>query len=380
MIYLDNSATTKPYPEVLQVYQQVSERFFGNPSSLHQLGMDASRLLGETRKQMLHHTGFKQYEIIFTSGATEANNIAIKGAALAKMHRGKHIVTTAIEHPSVIESFEQLKALFGFEISYIQVNEHGHVDMTHLKETLRPDTVLVSIMHVNNETGVIQPIEEAAGIIREHAKDALFHVDGVQGMGKVALNKQIDVDLLTISGHKIHGLKGTGALFLKKGTVLAPLITGGEQEFGIRSGTENPAGSVSLAKAMKQSYENLEKYHDDMLTLKTQLQQRLGEIEGVVMNTPLMQSAPHIVNFSVPGIQIEVLLHMLEKEGIYVSTTSACSAKKKEPSHVLLAMGRSEEVAKSSMRISLTYGQGPELAPRIITTIAQSVKKLKGMR
>lgn len=380
MIYLDNSATTKPYPEVLKVYQQVSERFFGNPSSLHQLGIDASRLLNETRKQMLHYTGFKQYEIIFTSGATEANNIAIKGAAIAKMNRGRHIVTTTIEHPSVIESCEQLRTLFGFDISYVQVNEHGHADMTHLKEVLRPDTVLVSMMHVNNETGAVQPIEEAASIIREHAKEALFHVDGVQGIGKVPLPKEVDIDLLTMSGHKIHGLKGTGALFLKKETVLAPFITGGEQELGLRSGTENPAGAVSLAKAMKHSFEHLNKHLDEMQSLKTQLQKQLGEIEGVVLNTPLTNSAPHIVNFSVPGIQIEVLLHMLEKEGIFVSTTSACSAKKKETSHVLLAMGKSEEAARSSMRISLTYGQGPELAPRIITSIAQSVKKLKGMR
>ncbi|KAJ0073244.1 cysteine desulfurase family protein [Bacillus altitudinis] len=380
MIYLDNSATTKPYPEVLQVHQQVSERFFGNPSSLHQLGIDASRLLSETRKQILHYTGFTQYEIIFTSGATEANNIAIKGAALAKMNRGRHIVTTAIEHPSVIESFEQLKTLFGFDISYIQVNEHGRADMTHLKEVLRPDTVLVSLMHVNNETGVIQPIEEASSIIRKYAKEAIFHVDGVQGIGKVPLPKEMDIDLLTMSGHKIHGLKGTGALFLKKEIILAPFITGGEQELGLRSGTENPAGAVSLAKAIKQSFEYLNKYHDEMIALKTELEQQLGKIEGVVINTPLTHSAPHIVNFSVPGIQIEVLLHMLEKEGIYVSTTSACSAKKKEPSRVLLAMGKSEEAAKSSMRISLTYGQGPELAPQIITSIAQSVKKLKGMR
>ncbi|MCM3045068.1 MULTISPECIES: cysteine desulfurase family protein [Bacillus] len=380
MIYLDNSATTKPYPEVLQVHQQVSERFFGNPSSLHQLGIDASRLLSETRKQILHYTGFTQYEIIFTSGATEANNIAIKGAALAKMNRGRHIVTTAIEHPSVIESFEQLKTLFGFDISYIQVNEHGRADMTHLKEVLRPDTVLVSLMHVNNETGAIQPIEEAASIIRKYAKEAIFHVDGVQGIGKVPLPKEMDIDLLTMSGHKIHGLKGTGALFLKKEIVLAPFITGGEQELGLRSGTENPAGAVSLAKAIKQSFEYLNKHHDEMIDLKTELEQQLGKIEGVVINTPLTHSAPHIVNFSVPGIQIEVLLHMLEKEGIYVSTTSACSAKKKEPSRVLLAMGKSEEAAKSSMRISLTYGQGPELAPQIITSIAQSVKKLKGMR
>ncbi|MGX7380883.1 cysteine desulfurase family protein [Bacillus sp. ESY92] len=380
MIYLDNSATTKPYPEVLQVHQQVSERFFGNPSSLHQLGIDASRLLSETRKQILHYTGFTQYEIIFTSGATEANNIAIKGAALAKMNRGRHIVTTAIEHPSVIESFEQLKTLFGFDISYIQVNEHGRADMTHLKEVLRPDTVLVSLMHVNNETGAIQPIEEAASIIRTYAKEAIFHVDGVQGIGKVPLPKKMDIDLLTMSGHKIHGLKGTGALFLKKEIVLAPFITGGEQELGLRSGTENPAGAVSLAKAIKQSFEYLNKHHDEMIALKTELEQQLGKIEGIVINTPLTHSAPHIVNFSVPGIQIEVLLHMLEKEGIYVSTTSACSAKKKEPSRVLLTMGKSEEVAKSSMRISLTYGQGPELTPQIITSIAQSVKKLKGMR
>ncbi|CAM5375178.1 cysteine desulfurase [Bacillus safensis FO-36b] [Bacillus safensis subsp. safensis] len=181
------------------------------------------------------------------------------------------------------------------------------------------------------KSGAIQPIEEASLPLTRRArrKYPLFHVDGVQGMCKVALNKQLDVDILTMSGHKIHGLKGTGALFLKKDVTLAPFITGGEQELGLRSGTENPAGAVSLAKAMKQSFEQLDKYHDEMLNLKTQLQKQLGEVEGIVMNTPRAQSAPHIVNFSVPGIQIEVLLHMLEKEGIYVSTTSACSAKKK---------------------------------------------------
>lgn len=191
------------------------------------------------------------------------------------MNRGRHIVTTAIEHPSVIESFEQLKTLFGFDISYIQVNEHGRADMTHLKEVLRPDTVLVSLMHVNNETGAIQPIEEAASIIRKYAKEAIFHVDGVQGIGKVPPPKEMDIDLLTMSGHKIHGLKGTGALFLKKGVVLAPFITGGEQELGLRSGTENPAGAVSLAKAIKQSFEYLNKHHDEMIALKTELERDL---------------------------------------------------------------------------------------------------------
>ncbi|MGE6628864.1 cysteine desulfurase family protein [Bacillus sp. NPDC077027] len=381
MIYLDNSATTKADEEVLNVYNQVNERFFGNPSSLHQLGIDASRLLRETRKQLLQHLQLNDNEVVFTSGATEANNMAIKGAALARMNRGKHLVTSMIEHPSVIESMEQLTSLFGFEVSYIQVDENGQIDLNSLQSALRKDTILVSLMHVNNETGAIQPLEKASKLIRQYAKDALFHVDGVQGLNKVKLNaRQVDFDLFTMSGHKIHGLKGTGALVLKKGTILTPLMTGGEQEFGIRSGTENPAGAVSLAKAVKLTKEKLFEHRQQMILLKEQLMKRLSEIEGVVMNTPSIDSAPHIVNFSVPGIQTEVLLHMLEKQGIYVSTTSACSAKKKEPSRVLLAMGKSEDIAKSSIRMSLTYGQGPELATQVISSLEKSVKKLKGMR
>ncbi|MGG1241985.1 cysteine desulfurase family protein [Bacillus cabrialesii] len=379
MLYLDNSSTTKPYDEVLNTYEQTSSRYFGNPSSLHRYGAETEQLLQAAKNQMKRSLGLKKYDIVFTSGATEANNLALKGAALSKIKAGKHIIATSIEHPSVTESLEQLTELFGFDVTYLSVNEDGFVSIEELKQAIRPDTVLVSMMHVNNEVGSVQPIEEAGEVLKEHPS-ILFHVDYVQGIYKVPLAiEKAGIDLCSISGHKFHGLKGTGALIVKEGTRLTPLITGGSQQKGIRAGTEHTAGAVSLAKAINLAAADFETRHTAMAAAKELFIKRLSETEGVVVNTPQDNSAPHIINFSVPGIKAEVLLHMLEEQNIFVSTTSACSAKEHKPSKVLLQMGKGEQIAGSSIRISLNYSQTSEVAEPFMNALVPGIKKLKKM-
>ncbi|QIW81029.1 cysteine desulfurase family protein [Bacillus tequilensis] len=379
MIYLDNSSTTKPYDEVLNVYEQTSSRYFGNPSSLHRYGAETEQLLQAAKNQIKRSLGLKTYDIVFTSGATEANNLALKGAALSKIKAGKHIIATSIEHPSVTESLEQLTALFGFDVTYLSVNEDGFVSIEDLKQAIRPDTVLVTMMHVNNEVGSVQPIEEAGEVLKEHP-NILFHVDYVQGIYKVPLAiEKSGIDLCSISGHKFHGLKGTGALIIKEGTRLIPLITGGSQQKGIRAGTEHTAGAVSLAKAINLAAADFETRLAPMAAAKELFMKRLSETEGVVVNTPQTNAAPHIINFSVPGIKAEVLLHMLEEQNIFVSTTSACSAKEHKPSKVLLQMGKGEQIAGSSIRISLNYSQTSEVAEPFMNALVPGIKKLKKM-
>ncbi|KAF1681562.1 cysteine desulfurase family protein [Bacillus sp. SKDU12] len=379
MLYLDNSSTTKPYDDVLNTYEQTSRRYFGNPSSLHRYGAETEQLLQAAKQQIKRAMGLKNYDIVFTSGATEANNLALKGAALSKIKAGKHIIATSIEHPSVTESLEQLQELFGFDVTYLSVNEDGFVSIEELKQSIRPDTVLVSMMHVNNEVGSVQPVEEAGEMLKEHP-NILFHVDYVQGIYKVPLAIETSgIDLCSISGHKIHGLKGTGALIVKEGTRLIPLITGGSQQKGIRAGTEHTAGAVSLAKAINLAAADFETRLGTMAAAKELFMKRLSETEGVVVSTPQMNSAPHIINFSVPGIKAEVLLHMLEEQHIFVSTTSACSAKENKPSKVLLQMGKGEQVAGSSIRISLHYSQTSEVAEPFMDALVPGIKKLKKM-
>lgn len=344
MIYFDNSATTKPYPEVIESFMKISSDYFGNPSSLHGLGVQAEKLLAAARKQVADLLKVKGSEIYFTSGGTEGNNLAIKGAAQSQMKRGKHIITTAIEHPSVEDACQSLTKL-GFEITILPVNEYGQIEMTDLKGALRDDTILVSVMHVNNEVGSIQPIAEIGNWLRQYPQ-VLFHVDNVQGAGKVPLSlREAHVDLCTFSGHKIHGLKGTGFLYVRDGVRIDPLFHGGNQETQIRSGTENVAGIVALSKAFRISMNNQLLYHDKLEKIKNYLYKGLSDMEGVLVNSP-SEGAPHILNFSVPLLKSEVLLHALESDGIFVSTTSACSSKK----------GR---LAKRWMRCSMT-----QLVPR----------------
>ncbi|MCL7747816.1 cysteine desulfurase family protein [Halalkalibacter alkaliphilus] len=353
MIYLDNSATTKPFQEVIETYAKVASTYFGNPSSLHSLGMQAEGLIGESRNRIARLLGVGANEIIFTSGGTEGNNIAIKGAARAKQNRGKHIITTRVEHPSADEAFVQLEKE-GFDVTYLPVDQEGSVSVEQVKKEIRSDTIIVSMIHVNNETGTILPIKEIGQLLKSYPQ-ILFHVDHVQGVTKVPLElRKSGIDLCTFSAHKFHGLKGNGFLFVREGLRIDALFHGGAQESRLRAGTENVAGIVAMAKALRLSFEQDNK-RKELEQLRHNLITQLKELEGVVINSPEHNAAPHIVNFSIPGAKPEVIVQSLTAKDIYVSTKSACSSKASEPSRVLLAMGLSEERANSGIRVSFSF-------------------------
>ncbi|TDL34304.1 cysteine desulfurase [Jeotgalibacillus sp. S-D1] len=352
MIYLDNSSTTKPYEQVLASFMQVNERYFGNPSSLHQLGSTASTLLEKARQQAASILGVRTEEIIFTSGGTESNNLAIKGIVKANRHKGNHLITTQIEHPSVRNVFEELKE-DGFTVTYLPVNKKGIISIEDLGDALTNKTILVSIMHVNNETGSIQPIQEAGALIKKQSR-AFFHVDAIQSFGKVPLeiyNHQID--LLSISAHKFHGLKGSGLLFNKRLNPLTAQNTGGNQESGLRSGTENVAGAVSMAKAMRMVTDNKEGLAA-MEIYREQLLQFFSSEPYVRVISPKI-GAPHILNVAVPKLKGEVIVHALEEKGIYVSTTSACSSKSGKMSRTIQSMGFTQAEIIGTIRISMSH-------------------------
>lgn len=376
MIYFDNSSTTKPFREVLESFTKVSSEFYGNPSSLHGLGAQSEKLLSQAREQIAKLLHVQKNEIYFTSGGTESNNIAIKGTALMHKGRGKHLITTEIEHPSVKESMEQLMEL-GFRVTYIPVDANGVVKTEDIEKAICHDTILVSVMHVNNEIGAIQPIEEIGQLLTQYSK-ILFHVDYVQGIGKVPLDiHESHIDLCTISGHKFHGLKGTGALYVRDGVRISSLITGGGQEWKLRSGTENVAGMVAMAKALRLTFLEQEKHLNRMAQIKDFLRSKLEMIEGVTIHSPITHSAPHILNFSIKGFKAEVFVHALEEMQVYVSTTSACSSKKQKPSSTLLAMGVPEEEALSAIRISLSYENTQEEAEQFIKIVNEAVARLR---
>ena len=376
MIYLDNSATTIPHTTVIKSFQQATERFFGNPSSLHNIGGEAEKLLTKARNQAAQLINANTNEIIFTSGGTEGNNLAIKGIALEHQSRGNHIITTEIEHPSVFDTCNKLKDL-GFDITYLPVNKEGRISIDDLKEAIRDDTILVSIMHVNNELGTIEPIYEVGSLLKQYPK-IYFHVDDVQGFGKVPLNiKDCNIDLYTLSGHKIHGLKGTGLTYVKEGTKLFPLLHGGNQEMGFRSGTENVAGAVSLVKAMRLIKEQENNDRDHLYELHQFLVHELYNMDNVYVNVPEKNVAPHIINISIPHVKPEVMVHALSEEKIFISTKSACSSKSKDESRVLKACGFSESRVFSGLRISLSYNNTKEELETFIYVLDKSVKDLK---
>ena len=376
MIYFDNSATTKPYKEVLDSFVTVSSEYFGNPSSLHRIGGQAEKLLSQARDQLAKLLKVKPSEIYFTSGGTESNNMAIKGAALTNRNKGRHIITSSVEHASVMAVMEQLTGE-GFDITYLPVDKDGRVSVTEVEKAIRKETILVSIMQVNNEVGTIQPISEIGEMLKKYPT-ILFHVDSVQAIGKVPLDLNRNrVDFCSLSAHKFHGLKGTGILFVREGVRLTPLLSGGNQERKLRSGTENVAGFVAMAKALRMTMGKSELGLANMKKIQSSLRKGLNEIEGVKIHTPLEGAAPHILNFSLEGIKSEVFLHALETDGVFVSTTSACSSKKKSPSKTLLAMGVSEEVADSSIRISLTFDNTLEEARAAMTAINKYANQLR---
>lgn len=353
MIYLDNGATTKPHEDVIASYMQVSERFFANPSSIHELGGTVHDLQTEARTQVANLLHVTADEIVFTSGGTEGNNTAIKGIALEHKNRGNHIITTEAEHPSVYETCKALEKL-DFNVTYLPVDQYGRVQVEDLKQALTDETILVSIMQVNNEIGSIQPIEQIASLLTKYPK-LYFHVDAVQGLAKVPLDlTHPGIDLCTFSGHKINGVKGTGILYVKKGTTMFPLFHGGAQESNFRAGTENVAGNVSFARALRIIKEKEGKQVDNLTRLRTKVMERLAAIEGLYINSP-EEGAPHIVHVSIPGIKPEVMIHSLYEKNIVISTQSACSSKQLAESRVLQSCGHDVERSSSGLRITLSY-------------------------
>ncbi len=378
VIYLDNSATTRPHPEVIETVRRAMESYYGNPSSLHQKGVEAENVLKQARKVAAQYLGCKEGEVFFTSGGTESNNTAIKGIAFQYQNRGKHIITTQVEHPAVYDVCKQLES-FGFTVTYLPVDREGRVSLEDVKRALRPDTILVSVMHVNNELGTIQPVAEIGQWLKQFPK-VLFHVDAVQGIGKVPLRLQDSgIDLLSVSAHKFYGPRGVGILYKREGLIIHPLIMGGGQEGGIRSGTENLPAIAGLAKAIRILEELGHGEVNRLQGLHQQLREGIQRIEGCIVNTPEAGAAPHIMNLSVPGVKAEVLLHALEERGFLVSTKSACSSKANEPSRVLTAAGIDRDCALSSLRISLGRENTSEEIAQFLTALQTCVGSLRSL-
>ncbi|HIW71129.1 MAG TPA: cysteine desulfurase [Candidatus Levilactobacillus faecigallinarum] len=354
MIYFDNSATTKAAPEVVDTYAKVSANYWGNPSSLHNFGEQAFNLLEQSRQQIADLVGAKLSEILFTSGGTEGDNWAIKGTAMAKREFGNHLITTAVEHPAVHNSMEQLKQL-GFEVTYLPVDENGRVSAQDLRAAIRPTTILVSTMAVNNEIGAVQPLAEIAAVMRDFPK-IHWHIDAVQGIGKglhdLIFNDR--VDFITFSGHKFHAPRGIGFMYKRQGRVIDPLMAGGGQERNLRSGTENLPAIAGMAKALRLLLD------DEDAKVKRQREIRLNilhHIEGfdnvTIFSKDLPTFAPHILCFAIAGVRGETIVHAFEEHNIYISTTSACSSKKHVESSTLQAMKIDDDIATSAVRISL---------------------------
>jgi cysteine desulfurase len=376
LIYLDNSATTKPYKEVLDTFIKVNESYYANPSSIHSFGGQIEKLIQQSREQVASLLDIKKKEVFFTSGGTESNNLAIKGTALQYGHRGKHIITTKIEHPSVQSAVKQLEEL-GYSATYLDVDDQGRIQPEKVKEAIQDDTILVSVMQVNNEIGSVQPIREIGRLLTEYPK-ILFHVDAVQACGKVPLIlREKLIDLCSISAHKIHGIKGTGMLFVREGLELSPIISGGEQEGNLRSGTENTGGIVSFAKALRMHLAESKQKLPLMEESGRYLRRELESMEGVTVHTPVKDHAPHILNFSIEDFKGEVVVHALDRHEVFVSTTSACSSKQNKPSQTLLSMGVSENLANSSIRISLSFHNTMEECRQFIKLLKKEIAQLQ---
>ncbi|HEL1815114.1 TPA: cysteine desulfurase [Streptococcus suis] len=353
MIYFDNAATTQVYPEVLKTYTEVATKIWGNPSSLHSLGSQATRILEASRKQIAELLGKDSKEIFFTSGGTEGDNWVIKGVAFEKAHLGKHIIVSAIEHPAVKESALWLKTQ-GFEVDLAPVNAQGFVDVSALESLIRPDTTLVSIMAVNNEIGAIQPIQEISQLLADKPTIS-FHVDAVQAIGKVPTERYLTdrVDFASFSGHKFHSVRGVGFVYVKAGKKIAPLLTGGGQESDKRSTTENVAGIAATAKALRLTLDKAVDSQKRLAAMKQILVDELGKYDDVPVFSGLEDFVPSIVTFGIKNIRGEVIVHAFEDHQIYISTTSACSSKAGKPAGTLIAMGVPQKLAQTAVRISL---------------------------
>lgn len=353
-IYLDNSATTRPYDEVIDFMGHIQRNAYGNPSSLHTKGVEAEKLVKNAREIIANTLEVDRDEIYFTSGGTEANNLAVRGYLESNPRKGKHIVTTRIEHPSVLEVYKHLEQN-GYKVDYIGVDSCGKIDLSSLEASVKDETALVSIIHTNNETGAIQPLEEIVKIIKSINRETAVHVDGVQAYGKMrVLPRKLGIDLFTFSSHKIHGPKGVGAMYVNKGIRLKSQILGGGQERMLRSGTENVAGICGFGMAADITCRNIQSNNELCLNIKKTFIEKLkGCIEDFTVITPEV-SSPFILNISFGGIKAEVLLHHLETRNIFVSTGSACSSRKNIHSHVLKAAGYKPEIIEGAIRFSFS--------------------------
>lgn len=352
--YFDNSATTRVYPEVVTAMNDIMLMQYGNPSSMHRKGMEAEMVLRSARQTVAKTLKTDDRNILFTSGGTESDNMALIGCATAAIRSGKHIITTRIEHPAILETCAYLEEQ-GFEVTYLNVDKNGLIDLGELEDSIRSDTTVVSIMHTNNEIGAVEPVEEASRIIKAKNPNTLFHVDAVQGYGKFSINpKKAGIDLMSVSGHKIHGPKGIGFLYIGNGVKIHPIIHGGGQQKNLRSGTENVPGIVGLAKASEIIYERLDNDRANMYAMKERLIEGLLSIDDIKINGLTGEdSAPHIVSASVGGVRSEVLLHALEDKDIYISAGSACASNKPAVSETLKAIGVEKRFLESTVRFSL---------------------------
>ncbi|MFZ2304110.1 MAG: cysteine desulfurase family protein [Streptococcus suis] len=353
MIYFDNAATTQTHPEVIKTYTEVATKIWGNPSSLHNLGTQATRILEASRRQIAELLGKESKEIFFTSGGTEGDNWVIKGVAFEKAHLGKHIIVSAIEHPAVKESALWLKTQ-GFEVDLAPVNTQGFVDVSALETLIRPDTTLVSVMAVNNEIGAIQPIQEISQLLADKPTIS-FHVDAVQAIGKVPTEQYLTdrVDFASFSGHKFHSVRGVGFVYIKAGKKIAPLLTGGGQESDKRSTTENVAGIAATAKALRLTLDKAADSQKQLAAMKQILVDELSKYQDVTVFSGIENFVPSILTFGIKNIRGEVIVHAFEDHQIYISTSSACSSKAGKPAGTLIAMGVPQKLAQTAVRVSL---------------------------
>ena len=377
--YLDNSATTRCSDQAFALMQKVLLEDYGNPSSLHMKGVEAERYVKAAREKIAKTLKVTEKEIIFTSGGTESNNLAILGTAFANRRAGNRIITTAVEHASVANPMKFLEEE-GFEVIYLPVDENGVISLKDLEEALSDQTILVSLMHVNNEIGAVEPVEEAAALVHEKCPKALVHVDAIQSYGKFRIYpKKSGIDLLSVSGHKIHGPKGSGFLYVKEKTKIKPIIYGGGQQNGMRSGTENVPGIAGLGEAAAEIYEDFKEKQDRLYALKERFIREVTTIPGVSVNGKTgRDSAPHIVSVSVEGVRAEVLLHSLEDKQIYVSSGSACSSNKPAVSRTLKGIGLKQNLLDSTVRFSFsvhTTEEEIDYAADVLKTLVPALQK-----
>ena len=374
IIYLDNAATAKVDPEVLDSYNQITLKYFANPSSIHSLGQEASRLLDKSREQILNVLKLTHHEVIYTSGATEANNLAIKGYCFANRSRGNHIITSASEHPSVLNTVLELKD-FGYEVTILPVNEKGAIEVKNLKAAIKENTILVSLMMVNNETGAINPIKEVGEYLKKFPKIA-FHVDMVQAMGKLPLDLE-NIDMFSVAGHKIHGLLGSGLLVKEKKIIIKAINNGGGQENNLRSGTNTLALSASLAKAIRIAVANQAKDYEHVKVLSKRLLDYLEDNQDKYLINSHFEENPYIVNFSLLHHKASVVVEALSNRGIMVSSLSACHAKHEDYSAVVYAMTNDLNIAHNTIRVSFGRDNTLEEVEVLIKNLEEIIKEIK---